>query len=142
MEVEAAGGFEDAVDFDDPQRHVDEIGEETPAPEHLFQPPDQLDRLFGPARFARARGQPLDVEDIVQPLDRLIAPVPRIDKGLRLRAVLAALVVVDLEVIALRIERRIDVAQIDAFRRDLAAQHVQIIAIIEFVLRQSPVPHR
>ena len=36
-----------------------------------------------------------------QPLDRLIAPFPRINKRPRLRAIFAALVVVNLELVAL-----------------------------------------
>ena len=61
--------------------------------------------------------------------NRLVTPFPRIDEGLRLRAVLAALVVVDLEVVALGIERRIDVAQIDALAGDLATQHIKVVAV-------------
>ena len=53
--------------------------------------------------------------------------------NLRLRPVFAALIIVDLEVIALRIERWVDVAQVDALRRNLAAQDVEIVAVIEFV---------
>ena len=48
------------------------------------------------------------------------APIPGVDERLRLRAILAPLIVVNLEIVALRIERRIDVAEIDAFAPDLA----------------------
>ncbi len=133
VEVEAAGGLQHAVDFDDPERHVDEVGEQAAAPEHLLQPADQLDRLLGPARLPGARVQPLDVEDIIDPLVGLVFPRPGIDERLRLGAILAALVVVDLEIIALRVERRVDVAKIDAAALDLTPQHLEVVAVVQLV---------
>ena len=131
VEVEAAGGFQHSVNFDNPKRHVNKIGKQRTASQHFFKSADQLDRLLGPLRRADIAVQSVDMQDIVQPLDRLVAPFPCIDKRLRLRAVLAALIIVNLEVIAFRIERRIDVTQIDAAAFELAPQHIQIVAIIE-----------
>ena len=138
MEVEAAGWLEHAVDFDDPQRHVDEVGEQRAAAQDRLQPADQLDGLLGPANaagsiFLRAL-QPFQIEDVIQACFRLGAPLPGVDEGLRLRAVLAALAGLNLEVIALRIEGRVDVAQVNAGRRDLAAEDVEIIPLVELVL--------
>ena len=118
VEVEAAGGLEHALDFDDPLGHVDEVGEQAAVPEHLFQPLDQRHGLLG----QRARIQPVDIGQPRQPRVRLRSPFPGIDERLRLCAVLAALVVVDLEVVALGIERRVDIAQIDAVAVDPVAQ--------------------
>ena len=63
------------------------------------------------------------------------------EKEARMRAALkpslAALVVVDLEVVALRIERRVDVAQIDAVAVDPVAQDIQIVAVIQAVHRRD-----
>jgi hypothetical protein len=54
-----------------------------------------------------------NVSDPLDPLNRFITPFPCIDKCLRLCPVFAALVIVDLEIVALGIERRIYVAKID-----------------------------
>jgi hypothetical protein len=129
VEVEAAGGFEHAVDFDDAQRHVDEIGEQAPALEHFFEAADQLDGLFGELAILQLR----NVSDPRDPVRCFVAPFPGIDKRLRLRPVFAALIVINLEVIALRIEWRVDVAEIDACIGYLAAQDVQVVAVIELV---------
>ena len=75
-----------------------------------------------------------------QPLDRFVAPFPGIDERLRLCPVFAALIIIDLEVIALRIERWVDVAEIDAFGRYLAAQDVEVVAVVEFVFWHARSP--
>ena len=61
-------------------------------------------------------------------------PYPRIRKRLRLRPVLRADVVVDLVVIPLRVDRRIDVAEIDGLVFNLVAQHVKIVSVIQAIL--------
>ena len=71
---------------------------------------------------------------------RFVAPFPGIDKRLRLRPVFAALIVINLEIIALRIERRVDVAEVDAFGWYLAAQDVEIVAVVEFVFWHARSP--
>jgi hypothetical protein len=130
VEVEAAGGLQHPVNLDDPQRHMHQIGQQAAVAEHLFQPLDQCDRLRGQLAAVKLG----EIGDPRQPVLRLIAPFPGIDKGLRLRPVLAALVVVNLEVVALGIERRINVAKINAGIGNLAPQHVQVIAVIQPVL--------
>ena len=80
---------------------------------------------------------PVEIGDPRQPRVGLVAPFPGIDERLRLRAVFAALVVVDLEVVALRIERRVDVAQIDAFAVDAVAQDIEVVAVIQPVHRRD-----
>ncbi len=87
--------------------------------------------MFG--QFARM--QPIYIANPIQPRLRLIPLFPYIDKGLRLCAILGSLVVVNLEIIAFGIERRVDIAQIDRIIRDLAAQDIQIVAIKQLVLR-------
>jgi len=48
-----------------------------------------------------------------------------------LRRVILADVVVDLKVVPLAVERRVDVAQIHRFIPQLAPQDVQIVAVVE-----------
>lgn len=57
---------------------------------------------------------------LVVPPDTIVTDRPA-HRRLRLGAILAALVVIDLEIVALRIERRIDVAKVDAAARDMLA---------------------
>lgn len=63
----------------------------------------------------------------------LFVPLPRIHERLRLRAVFAADVVVDLVVVALTVERGINVAEVYGFVFDVFAQDFEIVAIVECV---------
>jgi hypothetical protein len=52
---------------------------------------------------------------------------------LGLRAILAALIVVNLEVIALRIEGRINIAEVNTLAANLAPQDIKVIAVVKLV---------
>ena len=66
--------------------------------------------------------QPFDIDNVGKAFFGLLAPLSVIDERLRLHPVLAALVSVNLEAIALRNERRVNLAQVDALLLNLAPQ--------------------
>ena len=80
-----------------------------------------------------ARLQALNVFDPVNARLRLVAPFPRIDKGLGLSAVFASLIVVNLEIVALGIKWRVNVAKINALTGNFAFKNIEIIAIIKLI---------
>ena len=63
----------------------------------------------------------------------MVVPFPGINKSLRLRAVFAADVVVNLIVIALGIKRRVNVAKINRFIADELPQNIEVISVIKFI---------
>ena len=73
-------------------------------------------------------------DDLLKPVDRQFVPRPSINKGLRLRLVIFPDVIVNLEIITLRVKRRVDVAEVDGFIPQLAPQDVQVIAVVEGIV--------
>ena len=64
---------------------------------------------------------------------RDVVPRPGIGERLRLRAVFAADVVVNLEIIAVGIERRVDIAKVNRFVLEVAAQNFEIVAVKKLI---------
>ena len=71
--------------------------------------------------------------DAVKALQGVIVPHPRIHKRLRLRPVLAADIIVNLVVVALRVERRINITEVNGLILDVLPQHFEVIAVVKGV---------
>ena len=72
-------------------------------------------------------------QDFIEALVGVIVPRPCVGEGLCLGAVFGADIVVNLVVIALGIERRIDVAKINRLIADKFPHNIKIVTVIEFV---------
>jgi hypothetical protein len=83
VQIETTRGFQYAVNFHNAQGHMNQIGQQRAFFQHFFQPAYQVNRLF----CQLARLQAFNIGDPIKALLRLVPPFPRIDKGLRLRAV-------------------------------------------------------
>jgi hypothetical protein len=79
-------------------------------------------------------------QDLVEAGAGQRVPLPCVDKCLRLGAVFSADVVVDLVVIALGVEGRIDVAEVNGLVLDLLAEHRQVVAVVKPVHGSSGWP--
>ena len=74
-------------------------------------------------------------QNLIQTILGKRVPRPGINKRLSLGAVFSADVVVYLVVVALRVERRVYVAQVNAFVFDFPAQDFKVVAIVEQPLK-------
>lgn len=131
MQVKASGRFKNALNFVDPLRHADDVSEQSPIAEDGPQTFQQFDGLLGVPAFIAG-------DDFLKTGQRQFIPRPGVDERLRLRLVVLADVVIDLEIIALAIERRVDIAEVDRVILDLAAQDVQVVAVIQDVSHLTP----
>ena len=130
MQIEAPGRLQHALNLIHPLRHAHQIGQQSAVAQDGLQALEQFDGLPGIA--------PLVVgDDLLKPGYRQFVPGPGIDERLSLRLIILPDVVVNLEVVALGVEWRVDVAQIHRFIPQLAPQDVQIVTVVERVIHRS-----
>ena len=123
FQIERAGGFEDAVEFEQAVGHHGEVGHHVILPE---EGPERLNDL----RKVGVR----TLDDLAVFALGLLVPVPGIFKGFNLR--LAALTLGRFEeeiVVALRIERRVEVDEVNGFVREVLAEDVEVVAVEKLV---------
>ena len=123
FQIERAGGFEDSVEFEQAVGHHGEVGHHVVLAEKGA---ERLDHL----RQSGVRA----VDDLVKLALGLLVPVPGVLE--RLDLCLAALALGRFEeeiVVALGIERRIQVDEINGFVRNVLAQNLEIVAVIKLV---------
>lgn len=123
VEVETSGRLEHAVELDQADGHHGEIGHHVVLAEEAAHGPEQLGRA-GPA----------GAHHLVEGVLRLVVPVPRILERLDLRV--GAVPGLRLEqnvVVGVRVERRVEVDEIDALVRDAVVQDLQIVAVVKLV---------
>ena len=123
VQVNAAGGLEDTVKFNEANGHHDEIGHHIVAAQERQQCLHQISQLTWPARD----------RFLVDRL-RFQAPLPCILKGGNLRGgFLAALFLEKDVIVGVGVKGRIKVNQVNAGVRDVITKNTQIIAKVEFV---------
>ena len=123
VQIERARRFQHAMQFDEPHRHHGEIGHHVVLAEKL------------PHRHQHGRG--VGIARLHHLVERLLGawrPVPSIVEGLDLRLRLVPVRRLEKHVIGrVRIERRIEIDEINALVGDVVAQDGEVVAIIERV---------
>ena len=127
MQIEAPRRLQHPLNFVDPLRHADQIGQQSTITQNGPETLQEFDGLPGIAPFIVG-------DDLLKSSNRQFVPGPGINERLGLRLVILANVVVNLKLVALGVERRIDVAQINRFIPHFAPQDVQIVAVVEDVI--------
>ena len=129
VEVQAAGRFQHAVQFDQADRHHRQIGHHVVVAQEAAHGVQQVERLG----MAAAR-------DPVEGVLRAVVPVPAIlERGdLRIGGRAGGRAEEDV-VGGIRIERRVEIDQVDAGIRDFALQDREIVAVVQVV--RGPVLH-
>ena len=123
MEIEGAGGFEYAVEFEESVGHHGEIGHHVVLLQELSQGEHHLGNI-------RIRG----VEEFVELALGLLSPMPGVLEGGDLRVAFVSLRRFEEHgIIALRIKRRIEINKVNRFIRDVFAENIEIVAEIEFI---------
>jgi len=110
MEIETACWFQNPPDFRKANCHVDKIRQHFSLTEYLFKAENCIDQPPCILRF---------FTEHVELQFRLLSPVPSIDEHLRLGYVVFTDIIVNLIIVPIAVERRVDVAQIDGFLRDV-----------------------
>ena len=121
VEVEGAGGFEDAMEFDEARGHHGEVGHHRRGFEELFQRLDQFDDA----------GVGAGVNELVIGGVHVGGPFPRVGEGVELGlAVRAAGFLEQDVVVGVGVEGRIEIFEINASvgEKVLVAQPTQIVA--------------
>ena len=122
-------GLRNAVEFDHSLGHHHEVGH------HIVPSEEAPHRREEVADAARAGGNHVLVGGL-----RLDAPMPRVVERLNLRRrEFAARLAEEHVVGGVRVERRVEVDEVNALARDMLAQDRQVVAEEEFV---APVGHR
>ncbi len=123
MEVERAGGLEDAVEGEEARGHHDEIGRHVVAPEKGDEGVHHL-RHVGVRLVGEGGEFGLG----------LVRPVPGVLEGFDLRLAGVALGGLEEEVVvALGIKGRVEVDEVHGFGGDAVAQDVEVVAVVEVV---------
>lgn len=123
MEVEGAGGFEDAVELEQAVGHHGEVGHHVVLAQEGAQSLHHLGHV----------GVGL-VEELVKFALGLRVPVPRVLEGFNLRLARLSLGRFEQEiVVALGIERRVEVDEVNRFGRNVVAEDVKVVAVIELI---------
>lgn len=122
VQVDAAGGFEHAAQFDQADRHHRKVGEHVGIAEHLAHGDERLADLL--AAFSHllvgSRGG--------------VVPVPGVFKGLELRGGFGAVVLFEEHVVGgFAVEGRVEVDDVNGLVWDVAAQDVEVVTVIECV---------
>lgn len=121
--LQRAGGFEDAVKLEQAVGHHSEVGHH-----------DFLAEKFSERQHHLGSFGVLAVNDFVELALGLFAPMPRIFKRRDLRLALVALGRFEEEiVVALGVERRIEVDEVNGFGRKVLAHHLKVVAEVELV---------
>ena len=124
VQVEAAGGLQDAVKLGHALRHHRQVGH------HVVLAEEGAHRLEHVAELLRAIRHQLAVGEL-----GLHAPVPGVVEGGDLgRRLLAALFGEQDVIRGVRVERRVEVDQVDALVLDLLAQDAEVVPEVELVL--------
>ncbi len=119
VQVQTTGWFQDAMQFHKSRRHHHQIRH------HLVRANELTQR-------ANHRGYALGriLHQIFVRMLRAFAPVPRVVKCFNLRVRFRAALVLEQHVVrTIRVERRIEIDQVNAFIRDMLAQDGQIVAV-------------
>jgi hypothetical protein len=123
LEIKRAGGFEDAMELEQTVRHHREIGHHVV----LAQKAAQSLHHF------RHVGVGL-VQEFVKFALGLLVSMPGVLEGFNLRlAVVAARRFEEQIVIALGIERRVEINEVNGFIRNVLAEDLEIVAVIELI---------
>ena len=123
VQVDTAGEFEHALQFDQPVTHHGEVGHHVVLAQEFAQREHHVGHVGAATGF-----------DFMKLPACLLAPMPGILKCGDLRVALHALGRFEQQVVvALGIERRIEINQIDRFIRNVIAQNIEVIAVVEFV---------
>ena len=129
VQVEAAGGLQHPVQFDQPDRHHGQIGHHVVFAQKAPHRPQHLGR--------RPVARP---QHILKRRLGAVVPVPGVVEGLDLGGALIALRPLEKDVVGgVRIERRVEIDQVDALVPDAVAQHLEVVAIVK-VVAHPPVP--
>ena len=124
MEVEGAGGFEDAVEFDEAGGHHDEVGADLVGAAEGF---DEGGEDAGDA--LRGAGEQLAIEGF-----GAAAPVPGVFEGGDLGFGIAPALVFEEDVVgAVGVEGRVEVDEVDGGVGEVIAEDGEVIAVEEGV---------
>ncbi len=134
VEIEAARGPEHAMQLDQPDRHHRQIGHHVVVAEERAHRGEHVEGARPPA-----------VHHLVKGILRRVVPVPAVFERFDLCVRFAARCSAEQDVvIGIRIERRIEIDEIDAVIRHMRAQHIQIVPVKQMVgqLHLALPPHR
>src|ERR1035441_3894698 len=126
MEVKRTSLFQYSLYFGYSKRHANQVREQWPLAKNAVEPLYQGDQL---------RTKPTCVirQYLGETAYSQIIPSPRIRERLGLGAILSTDVVVNLVVVPLRVERRIDVAEIHRLVLDLLPKDVKVVTVEELL---------
>src|SRR5665213_809115 len=130
VQVQRSGWLQHPVQFQQPNGHHREIGHHVVLAEKRAHRPQQV----GGVGVAGA-------QHLIEGVLGLLPPMPGIFEGFDLRLRLRPRRRAEQHIVGrLRIERRVEVDQIDALAGDAVAQNVQVIAVIKRVRHWPPLP--
>jgi hypothetical protein len=123
VQIDGTCRLQDTMQFDQPNGHHREIGH------HVVFAERRAHRFQHDRRIGMAAGQ-----NLVEGARGRLVPVPGVVERLDLRRRLRAARRLEQHVVGgVRIERRVEIDEIDAFAGDAGAQHSEIVTIIELV---------
>ena len=128
MDIKASGGLQDAVNLNQAQSHADEVGKKGRFLQYRPKSTKQLNRF-------RAKPTAIISDYFLKSKGRLRVPSPSVGECLRLCGILSLCRAVDLVVVSLRVERRVDIAEVYGFGRDALPKDLEIIPVVESVRR-------
>ena len=121
FQIERAGGFEDAVEFEQAVGHHGEVGH------HVVLAEKGAERL-NHLRQSGVRA----VDDLVVFALGLLVPMPGVLKRLDLRLAVLSLGRFEEEiVVALGVERRVEVDEVHGLVREVFAEHSEVVAVVK-----------
>lgn len=122
MEIDAASRFEGAMKFDKAWSHHGEIGEHVVGAEEFSE---------GLHDVGDATGA---FDDFLVHGERLHVPFPSIFEGFELGGGAGAVFFGEEDVVVLiAFERRVEIDEVDGFVSDVAAENVEVVAVIELI---------
>ena len=122
MEVDGAGLFEDAAEFDEARGHHGEVGHHVGAVEV---------GLEGAEGVGDATAL---LDDLLQSTHGLVVPLPGVLEGVNLGAGLGAVLFGEEDVVVLAgVEGRVEINQINSLVLDVAPEDVEIVTVVERV---------
>ena len=120
MEIDTAGWFEDAAQFDETRRHHSEVGK------HVVWAEVGVKRLHRLAHFAAS------FHDFLVRKRGCLIPLPRVLEGVNLRGGLLAAALFEEDVVVLvGLEWRVEVDEVYRFVLDVTTQDVEVIPVVE-----------
>ncbi len=122
MEINAAGGFEGAMKFDEAGSHHCEVGE------HVVGAEEAAEGLHYVGDAAAA------LDDFLVHGGGKLVPFPGVFEGFELCGGSGAVFFGEEDVVVLiAFERRVEIDEVDGFVLDVAAENVEIVAVIKLV---------